>query len=284
LLQLASDPATASLASRPGWVFETTAGGSWLRRHFGGLWANVSEGVMATAAVAAITLPFAVVWLGSWWAGWENSFNKGYEQAWVGPTLALAGIFLGVAILHHLPMLLAHAAAEGRLSAFADVGTVRQLIRAERWRYLALTAASVALAAPLLLFQIAMAFLPNARPDLVSAEALAAVAGRWHLLATFYLVLALVVVRLWAARLYARAAFVVRPPAARLVLAVSDGVPVREAPARGRFGELVTGLAGAACWLAFLSGLYVGQFVNHAWWNWLNHPMIGLPWLFRVFG
>lgn len=35
----------------------------------------------------------------------------------------------------------------------------------------------------------------------------------------------------------------------------------------------------AATWTAFIAQLYVAQFANHAWWNWLNHPLIGLPWI-----
>ena len=40
------------------------------------------------------TLPPAVILLFSWYAGWNNSFNKSYEQAVVGPLSCLFGRFL----------------------------------------------------------------------------------------------------------------------------------------------------------------------------------------------
>jgi hypothetical protein len=32
-------------------------------------------------------------------------------------------------------------------------------------------------------------------------------------------------------------------------------------------------------WLALVAQIFVGQFLNHAWIAWLNHPLIALPWL-----
>ncbi len=34
-----------------------------------------------------------------------------------------------------------------------------------------------------------------------------------------------------------------------------------------------------ALWTFFVALIYVGQFLNHDWLGWLNHPLILLPWL-----
>ena len=53
-----------------------------------GLIANFREGLGATVALAALTLPPGTCMAISWYAGWNNSFNKGYEHAAFGPLLA----------------------------------------------------------------------------------------------------------------------------------------------------------------------------------------------------
>ena len=52
-------------------------------------------------------------------------------------------------------------------------------------------------------------------------------------------------------------------------------------PAPGRIGGVIAGVLMFAGWLAFLSALYVAQFANHGWWNWISFPLTGLPWIFR---
>lgn len=34
-----------------------------------------------------------------------------------------------------------------------------------------------------------------------------------------------------------------------------------------------------AVWFGVAAQLYVAQFLNYAWFNWLNHPLILLPWI-----
>lgn len=252
-----------------------------------GLAGTVRAGVVAAVGLMLVTLPHAAMLALSWWAGWENSFNKGYEQASVGPTLALAGMALAAVVLAHLPLLTAHAAVEGRVSAFLDVATARAVVNQSGWRHVALTAASLAASLPLFAHQIAIAFLTTRRPDLEPAI-VRAEAGWLHLLATLYLVLALVVLRWWAARLYARAVASTWPAGATRArqTAAALGIPVPPEPlpcSRGRAARLLGTLLASACWLAFVALLYVAQFANHAWWNWLNQPLVGLPWVFRVF-
>ena len=279
--RLAAVDIFAPLARFPGWL-----------RGFGD---TVKSGLRATLALALATLPFGVVLLLAWWAGWENSFNKGYEQAWVGPLVSLIGVIIALFVLIHLPMSLAHHAAEQRIGAIWELRVIRQLIARVRWRYLALSLVSIALAAPLFLAQILPTFIENIKPELAtaSAEEVQQFAHLWHLGFTAYLIVMLVILRRWAARLYARA--LVRQGLAPGAFASSSSgfarsishaltLPEFEAhEAPGRVGGLIATLLLAAGWFGFIAALYVAQFANHAWWNWLNLPAVALPWIFRVF-
>jgi hypothetical protein len=272
-LQRLASSGHPDLARFPGW---------WT-----GLWDSVRAGVVSLVAVTIATLPFGALMLIGWWAGWENSFNKGYEQAWVGRTLAISGMAIAVVVLSHWPMMLAHYATERRLAAILEIGVVRRLIGRVRWRYAALTIVTVLSAPPLLLAQILPAFIEKIRPDLIDAgpAQVAAVAGRWHLAATIYLVLALLVLRRWAARLYARAVLLEQPPSAQFAhgIARAAGLQVATPSIQRRrwISAAMAGLVTSAAWLVFVAALYIAQFANHAWWNWVNHPLIGLPWVFR---
>lgn len=254
-----------------------------------GLWDTVKTGAATLVVVAITTLPFGALMLIGWWAGWENSFNKGYEQAWVGRALAFVGIAVAILVLSHWPMMLAHFAAERRIGAIAELGVMRRLIGRVRWRYLGLSVASVLAAVPVFLAQILPTFIEKVHPSLISADPaqIASFAGRWHLVVTIYLVLTLMILRRQAARLYARAVMLEQPATAHFArdIAKTTNVPSQGLATRRvrRISAAVAGLLTAGAWLAFVAALYIAQFANHAWWNWVNHPLIGLPWVFRPF-
>lgn len=268
----------------PGWLLgpRESAGRPTGRvvRALGGLAANIRTGLMALLALLAWTLPFTVLWLGAWWAGWENSFNKGYEQAFVGPSVFLLGAFLAALILPALPLVLAHLAAEDRLSAAFELRRLRGLIAQAGWRVPALSLLTAGFAVP---FFAARGLITTAgdwapwTQDL-TPDAAASLRGQITLaLATvaFFTTWAL---RALAARTYATAA----PRAAGLKPGRWDGSQAAEAalPAKAR-SRLMTALwYGIAMALtlgtAFL--ILAGQFLDHAWWRWLFHPALTLPW------
>ncbi len=261
-------------------------------QRFPGWWRGLAEtfraGLRATAALAVATLPFGALLLLAWWAGWENSFNKGYEQAWVGPSLAMAGVLLAVFILMHLPMALAHHAAERRIGAIWDLRFIRRLIARVRWRYLVFTVIMVLASAPVYLAQIVPTFIEGVFPHLATAgpEEIKSFAGRWHLAFTVYLVMVLLILRRWSARLYARALVAMGEEASVYVGVVRRelGLGQSVAPTSPRrWPGLITNLLTAGLWFGFLAALFVAQFANHAWWNWVNSPIVGLPWIFRPY-
>lgn len=274
IARLASSPNLAHLHRFPGW---------WT-----GLMETLRSGIKGTIALAIATLPFGALLLLAWWAGWENSFNKGYEQAWVGPLVALAGAMLAVFVLVHLPMALAHHAAEQRVGAIWELRNIRRLIAAVRWRYMLLAICTVLASAPVFLCQIIPTFIEGVFPELAGAdrEELNAFAFRWHLSFSVYLVLVLLILRRWSARLYARANIVGEQQSGDLVQQVFTDLelaPPAASQTPGRWGGALPSLVMFASWFGVIAALFVAQFANHAWWNWVNLPVVGLPWIFRPF-
>ncbi|WP_295074002.1 hypothetical protein [Tabrizicola sp.] len=251
-----------------------------LGRALGGLAANIRTGLIALSALAVWTLPFSLLWLGAWWAGWENSFNKGYEQALVGPSVFLAGTLLAALILPVLPFMLAHLATENRLSAAFELRRLRTLIAQAGWWVPGLMVLSLLTAAP---FAAARGLITTAtdwapRIEDLSPEAAASLNGQIALALAALAFLSVWTLRALAARAYAAAA----PRAAGLKPGLWDGTCAAEAavPAKARprlLTWLCYGVAMAvAPGVAFL--ILAGQFLDHAWWRWLFHPALTLPW------
>lgn len=268
----------------PGWLFgprevEGRPTGR-LARALGGLAANIRAGLMALTALLAWTLPFTLLWLGAWWAGWENSFNKGYEQAFVGPSVFLFGAMLAALILPALPLMLAHTATEDRLSAAFELRRLRGLVAQAGWRIPALSILTTLCALP---FFAARGLITTAgdwapwTQDLTPDEA-AALNGQIALALGAVAFLATWTLRSLAARAYAFAA----PRAAALRPGRWDGTQAAEAaqPARSR-SRLITALWYVVAMTATLANAFLilaGQFLDHAWWRWLFHPALTLPW------
>lgn len=262
------------------WLLGPSDAGAFARL-FGGLGANIRAGLVTALGLAALCLPFTALWIGAWWAGWENSFNKGYEQASIGPVVWFLGAAISLVVITHLPMALAHHAAEQRFAAFFELRRIRSVVREAGWRAPALTALTVLFAVPLLGGRGLPVFVENIVPgfaDMNGAEQ-ADIAGLASLLTAAWAFLALLVLRGLAARLYAAAA-----PRAAAGIAARHWEDARAARERGPGRRPSRGRR--AVWfslnliLAFgLPALIViGQFINHSWALWLTHPMLLLPW------
>lgn len=245
---------------RPGWL--VGGGPSLAGRAGGGFLANLSHGLGAALSLALATLPFTAIWTFAWWSGWENSFNKGYEQAAVGPVVSLAAICLALPILCLLPMALAHQAARGTWRAFFAWRAVRNLIARAGWRYPALVVMTAMFAAPVTLFRVAPLFVENIVPGFagMNIDEVAQLSGMLTLGFAAYVFLALLFLRGMAARVYRRATARLgeRPPVVVL-----------------RFLSWLVMLAAS---LGFVAQIYVAQFFNHGWAKWFAHPMFLLPW------
>lgn len=268
----------------PGWILGPR---EWrgrrtgaVARGLGGLSANIRSGLMALVALMVWTLPFTLLWLGAWWAGWENSFNKGYEQAFVGPTVFLTGAVVAAILLPALPLMLSHLAVEDRLSAAFELRRLRSVLARAGWRIPALALVVAACALPFTAARGLITTAPDWAPwiaDLTPDE-LAGLKGRIALGLGGLAFLTAWIVRALAARIYARAA----ADAAGLRPGLWDGALATEGARPARAGSrLAAGLwygLAMTVTLALSFQILAGQFLDHAWRRWSFHPALTLPW------
>jgi len=271
--------AGATGATRPGW-FLGERGSSWLGRLLGGFAANVREGVLATISLFLATMPFSVIWLLSWWAGWENSFSKGYEQAWVGPVLGMTGVVLFCLIMIWLPLALVHQAVENRALALFEWQRVRSVVRHTRWDYLLFAVFSVVLALPLFGQRSLVVFASDLIPgfDSMSVQLTTDIAALISLLTAGYVFVSLVILRGWSARIYVRAVGrALQGPESDLW----QSTPIAPPSIGSRSWKLTHWLRASflgIIWFGLVSQIFVGQFMNHDWHLWVTHPFTLLPW------
>ncbi|MEZ5779373.1 MAG: hypothetical protein R3E44_13515 [Paracoccaceae bacterium] len=268
---------------QPRWMFGPRGQG-WVVRSLGGLGTNIRSGFGAAFSLLLATFPFSVFWLVAWWAGWENSFNKGYEQAFVGPSVGLAGIAVFAAIMIYLPMGLAHQAVENRALSFFEHRQVRSAVRHAGWTHVGWAFTTLVLALPFFASRGLPAFAEGIYPPIadMTAEKAVELRGALDLAIAAYVFVTLLFLRSWLARIYANA--VLRACRGK------DADVWRMSPLVPRFGDvtvwrpagaarLVRLLALLALWTALAVLVFVGQFLNHEWHVWLTHPYVFLPWI-----
>lgn len=305
---VAADPATYEHRHWPNWMLGQsgrTDGGGFkrtMRLVFGSLWANLRAGLAGIVNVWALTLPPCLIMFFSWYAGWDNSFNKGYEQAYVGPSLGLLGILMFAVALLYVPMAHARQASTGDWRSFYDFGLVWRIIRRRRWACVGFAAAVSLLAVPVSVMKIApLGFgQSEAWVAMTDAEYLEALRGFYFwccvVVFAFYTIVGVLSARIYAGGLVAlvRSGEVTtdeladREREALHRLGLTDAQPrprrhlvVRTALGAGgwltRFGATTAALV---LWLVLvIQHLYVPIFfVNHGAPSWLNQPLVMLPW------
>jgi len=313
----AGEPALVARAGWPNWILRQdwrarlstdwplTAGRArWLvlpaRTAFEALWQNAKAGIGTLIVVAVWTFPVAALWLFAWWAGWENSFNKGYEQHWVGPVLALAGIAIFVLVMRLLPLAMARFGATGAIRSAFAINYLRRLLRAAPLRGLQIACLYAAAALPLFALKGIPVFVEQVYPGFtaLNAEQAAVFAQNYWIGATVYLVLALLVVRGGVAAIYARMTLAglrkghigagdLSEPEREVLTSIrllggaerdDRSALAKAARWAGRRALRVTvGTATIGLWFAVAALVFVGQFLNHDWIQWANHPLIHLP-------
>ncbi len=98
----------------------------------GSLWQNAKLGVQGIFNVLVLTIVPLICWEFGWYSGWDNSFNKGYEQFSVGVTIVLIGVGLFLVAMLYLPMAQARQAVTGDWRSFYHFRTVWRLIQRRR--------------------------------------------------------------------------------------------------------------------------------------------------------
>ena len=73
-----------------------------------------------------------------WWAGWEVSFNKSYEESAVSVTSSLASVAVFTLIMVYLPLAQARQAINRNWKLFYDLKVLRILAKHVRFRAIVL--------------------------------------------------------------------------------------------------------------------------------------------------
>lgn len=286
LRQMVTQPGLADMVRAPGLLMHGGRSAGVLRRWLGGLWLNTQEGAIALLASLALTLPSGLLWLGAWWGGWENSFNKGYEQSAVGQVVALIGVAVALVVLRHLPMALAHQAATGRLSAVLELRVICKLTCAAGWRTIWIALLMAVASLVVLGIRVSLLGMEWIVPGFADFDeaGVARVAGQLAFLAASIALSTAFVVRMAAARLYARAVHrlsVRDEPNIDWVRPILSLSPMRAERAKlpPRISVLATSISAYALGFAVIASIFVAQFFNHSWAFWVTHPVSGLPWL-----
>lgn len=301
---LAADPETAGQVSWPNWFLAQDFRG-W-RTLLSSYVNNVKLGIQGMFNAWVFTLPAGVLWLFGWHFGWDNSFNKGYEQFWVGPALSWLGIFLFMAAMFYVPMAQARQAVTGNWKSFYQFDLVWKLVRRRWLASLGLAVLYAAASIPIMWLSAVPTFFTNINPrvqDYTDRQVLGALNSFyfWSALVFFP---AYVFLRMVAARIYASAvlhsvqAGVIPPEALaenewkalhRLgLLEVRTALPpktwVRIVQWAGsRAGRATAGFLTALAWFGFVAQIYIREFFNyHVATGWLNQPLVQLPWFHHV--
>ncbi len=314
--------ATRRLAPWPNWFIaedlgqrmgdSKAAGGGVLRRLFvlavsllTALWSNMRMGFLTLFATWAATAPIMILWLLSWWGGWENSFNKGYEQAWVGPIVGLIATLMFIAFMTYVPLAQARLASAGTWRAFFDYKLIRTLVAGNPFAVLKLTIYFVFAGLVIAALRVAPLAAGNTMESIATwpEERLMALKFGYYVLCAAVAFALFVVLRLAAARIYARALLKAvrsgRLKADRLsdterdylaalkllepVAKEGRGVMARAALSTGRgMMRLAAAAPALILWFVFAAQIYIAQFFNHDWFAWVNHPLIQVPWMMAL--
>jgi hypothetical protein len=267
----------------------------YARAPFASLLANLKLGLLTVLATFLLAGWGTALMTFSWEMGWLNSFHKGYEISWVGPTTGLVGLLGFVAAMFYVPMAQAHLAVTGDFKAFFEFRFVWRLIRARLSAYVALAALFLALGTFLEILKTAPYFFDSTARD----RDFHAMLWRYTFFCSFMLLLGLLATRLLGAALYRSAVLkVLRRGRASLddlhprlrgwleklqlvpaVQPLPSGAGARWLRAVGRWGyrrALFTALF--FLWLAFGVKTYVGEFLHyHPVVGLLNHPLVQVP-------
>ena len=227
------------------------------------VWQRVKLGVAGWLTISSLTLLPGILWAGAWWAGWDNSFNKGYEQASVGPLVGVAGVVLFLALMPYLQI------AQARHAETLDwrcVYRFRENLRI--WIGAPFAAALLPIAygavgfVLFLLFSLP-AFLPHMAQHVdITEPQVAERIKAWYAAGGLAFLGGLFMVKRLTAWVYKKAQL--------------------RAGQVSRWRLLMYPIV-ALMWFAVVAEIFIGQFLNyHGNVGWLNQPLMQLPFVNRM--
>lgn len=267
---------------------------------FHSLWLNLTLGFKGILGTFMLVGWGCLLMSFSWLFGWHNSFNKGYEIAFLGPVTGFTGLLLFIAAMYYVPMAQAHFAMTGELRAFLDFRFVWKLVRARLFAYTALIAMTGLAFIPLEIMVVSPKYLEQINPGFyeLSAADYEKFLNQYFWFASAYLFIALLVLRHLAARIYASAVLavlrrgdVLRSELHPKIDSWLDRLDVDVMPILpgGVFAEVVKKGGGwvsrrilftfiFVVWFLVISLVYVREFLHyHPYLGFFNHALIQVP-------
>ncbi len=266
------------------------------------LWLNFKIGTQGIFNTWVLTLPGCILWLFAWYDGWNNSFNKGYEQAAVGPLTGLLGVALFIMAMLYVPMAQARQAATGNWRAFYQVRLVWGLVRRKWLACLGLAMFYSILSIPVSILNITPIFFIQMNPSLSQATdaQIVKILETYFFWSSLFVFPAYVVLRLAAARIYASALLQAVQSGRVTLTSLKAGeqedlehlglstrreqrrIPVALKPLLWLLRTTVK-TATIFIWFTFVSQIFIREFFNyHPQRGWLNQPLVQLPWFQHV--
>ena len=274
---------------------------------FHSLWLNFRLGVAGAFNTFVLTLPGCALMLFGWYDGWNNSFNKGYEQFSVGPATSWFGIFLFAAAMLYVPMAQARQAITGEWRAFYQWRLIWRLVRLRWLQSLGIALIYAVVSFPIFFLRAGIPYLQGKAQKISAAELMALPheqivqsLNQYFFWCALLVLPAFVFVRWLAARNYAAGTAVAirkgivaafglsdfeRGALARLNMLEPAPAParhilVRLAARTWRFGLRSAAIAAIfLVWVVYTFELYICQFFHYIpGAGWLNHCLIQLPW------
>lgn len=311
-----SDPLFLAHTAWPNWFLQprglrraapaVSGFGPRVRRAIGSAGASLGDnlriGVLGAFNTTIVLLVPVGLWQLGWYFGWDNSFNKGYEQYYVGIALSWTGILLFLAAMLFLPMAQARQAVTGDWRAFYHFKTLWAITRNAPVRTVLLAAAYSLTSLPIALALAFPFFIEQAVPQSASftASEMIAYLDRYYFRLAVYGFIAYVFVRWIAAGWYARTVVELlhtgRLKAEALAGAERHALRVLQLDHQGEATRLHPAIAvtlavsrpvwrtavltGAVLvWFTFVAQIYVREFiVYHPFQGFLNQPLVQLPW------
>ncbi len=100
---------------------------------------NYKLGLLVLFNTWLLTLPFAVMWFLMWWAGWDLVYNRSYEENIFPFAASILSVFAFSLVMLYLPIAQARQAVHGNWRSFFEIKTIRIIAKHVRFRLLLLS-------------------------------------------------------------------------------------------------------------------------------------------------
>jgi len=287
---------------RPRWFSTRKQDNMRMRdRLFGSFLLNLQYGLQSAFNIFVVTLPVCAIWLCMWWAGWEVSFNKSYEESAVSVTSSLASVAVFTLIMVYLPLAQARQGINGNWKLFYDFKILRILAKHVRFRAIILALfyliGGIGIMGGTKAIPLFFEGTSNINFD-VDPDGFRQAVEKHYMIVSIFFFAGFVLLKKLTARLYAHAVLNAFEAGdlkknqltefEQKILCDTLGYKAKRKQTKGIVTKtllwsfrnmriLFVRLLLLATWGAFAFVVFLGQFLNHDWWFWLNHPLIHLP-------